>query len=282
LSSLARYDAGDVTNAPSGPPDPVSPAGGSWILPPLTDPNLSTNAVTDDLFTGLNAWQVRDASFTVGAFIRYIINFTTNQQDAARRAGFALSVRSRIVENFGNGPALFAFFENYSLERAGFSFNANANNDLVVGFTTTNGFTNFVMTADGSALNAYHLYQAAYDPVSGLVSYYHDGAWVTSLPLTTTVNSVPELVWGSFSSAGEGTVNFNLVDFSAVNVPFVSIAPNGANLAVSYRGILQTTTQLGQAAAWTSLATNATSGTNVYSIPASGQPQQFFRAQLPR
>jgi hypothetical protein len=281
LSSVARYDAGTVTSSPSGPPDPTTPAGGNWTVTPFTDPNLSTNAVVDDLATGFNAWQVRDASLTTGAFVKYVVNLSTNQQDGARRAGFVLSVRSRIAENLGSSPTLFAYFEDYKLERAGFNFFPDVNNDLVMGVTVTNGFTSFVMTADGSALNAYHLYQAAYDPVTALVSYYYDGKWVASLPFSTAVNSVSELVWGAVSSAGEGAINYNLVDFSVVNGPFVSLTSSGGSLAVEYRGILQTTTQLGQAAAWTAVATNSTGGTNTYVIPA-GPSQQFFRARLPR
>ncbi len=281
LGSVARYDAGNTTTAPSGPPDPVSPQGGSWILPPFTDPGLSTNAIFDDNATGLNAWQVRDASTTIGAFITYSLNIATNLQDAARQSGFVLSVRSRIAENFGNGPALFAFWEDYKNGRSGFGFNADANNNLVLGLAITNGFTNYVLTADSSALDAYHLYQAAFDPVTRQVSYYYDSNWVATLPFSTTANSIIGLVWGSLASAGEGTVNFNLVDLSAVNPPFVTVTPNGANMDVAYRGILQTATQLVTGPIWTTVATNAGGGTNIYSLPRNQSPR-YFRTQLPR
>jgi hypothetical protein len=65
-----------------------------------------------------------------------------------------------------------------------------------------------------------------------------------------------------------------------VNGPLLSIAANGVNINVSYRGILQAATQLGNPTVWTSVATNASSGTNVYSIPATSQAHQFFRAKL--
>jgi len=66
-----------------------------------------------------------------------------------------------------------------------------------------------------------------------------------------------------------------------VDAPFVSIGRNGANIDISYRGILETATQFGNPTVWISVATNSSSGISVYSIPASGQSQQFFRARLP-
>ena len=75
-------------------------------------------------------------------------------------------------------------------------------------------------------------------------------------------------------------MNYNLVDFSTVYGPFLSIVRNGPNIDVSYRGILQTATNLGNPTVWTSVATNSSSGTNVYSIPVTSQSREFFRARM--
>src|ERR1035438_5041898 len=78
LEVLARYYAGTTTDTPAGPPDPVSAAGGGWSLLLASDPNLSTNAVADDLGTGWNAWAVRDASTIANHFIEYSYLLATN------------------------------------------------------------------------------------------------------------------------------------------------------------------------------------------------------------
>jgi hypothetical protein len=281
LSPLARYDAGDTTNSPSGPPDPTSAAGGNWLLALDIDPDISVTPVADDSGTGLHAWQIRDASTVNLHFGSYSQQIATNLQDNARQFGWVFTVRGRLAENFGTAGALFALYEDYSLNRFGLSFNADGNNDLVVGTSTTAGFANHTVTSDGSGLN-YHLHQVVYNPATATAAYYFDGSLVVpGFPVSNPAGSLAELMWGARSSLGMGSMNYNLVEFSSVDAPFVSIGRNGANIDISYRGILETATQFGNPTVWTSVATNSSSGTSVYSIPANSQSQQFFRARLP-
>jgi hypothetical protein len=141
-------------------------------------------------------------------------------------------------------------------------------------------FASYTVTSDGSGMN-YHLHQFVFDPASATSSYYFDGTLIVSgIPKSNVASSVAQLMFGAASSLGEGTMNYNLVQLSAVNGPVLSIALNGVNINVSYRGILQAATQLGSPTVWTSVATNSSSGISVYSIPASSQAHQFFRAKL--
>jgi len=273
LSPLARYDAGDTTTAPSGPPDPTSPAGGNWSISSWSDPNLTVTAVTDDSGTGLNAWQVRDAS-SLYTYANYTQQLATNVQDNARASGWILSLRARLAEYFGAAVAQFALVDDYNANRFSLNFNVDANNDLVVGANPGN----YTVTSDGSALN-YHLHQMVYDPASATASYYFDGTLIAR-GFAATIVANPSVLWGAVSGLGQGTMNYNLVDVSTVYGPLLSIVRNGPNIDVSYRGILQTATNLGNPTVWTSVATNASSGTNVYSIPASSHTQQFFRTHL--
>jgi len=278
LSSLARYDASDTNSAPSGSPDPTTPAGGGWSVSSWSDLGLTVAAVADDSGTGLNAWQVRDATTATGAFAQYTQQLATNLQDNARASGWVLTVRGRLAENLGTAGALFALFEDYLLNRFGLSFNVDANNDLVVGTSTTTGFANHTVTVDGSGLN-YHLHQVVYDPASVTAAYYFDGALVVrAFPVSNPANSVAVLMWGSGSSAGEGTMNYNLVDFSSVDGPSVTIGLSGNTALVSYHGVLETATHVGTPTTWTAVATNLNSGASVYSTPLVGQ--QYFRARL--
>jgi hypothetical protein len=273
LSPLARYDAGDTTTAPSGPPDPTSPTGGNWSVTSWSDPNLTVTAVTDDSGTGLNAWQVRDAS-SLYNYANYTQQLATNVQDNARAYGWMLTVRGRMPENFGSSVDQFALFSDYNANRFVLGFNLDANNNLVVGANPGN----YTVTSNGSGMN-YHLHQMVYDPASATASYYFDGTLIAR-GFSANIVANPSVLWGSASGLGQGTMNYNLVDFSTVYGPLLSIVRNGPNIDVSYRGILQTATNLGNPTVWTSVATNSSSGTSVYSIPVSSQSCEFFRARM--
>jgi|GEM_PF-1409192 len=274
LNPLARYDAGDTNTAPSGPPDPTTPAGGNWSVSSWSDPNLTVSAVTNDTDTGLNAWQVRDAS-SLYTYANYSQQIATNLQNNARASGWVLTVRARLAEYFGASVAQFATVADYNNNRFVLGFNLDANNNLVVGANPGN----YTVTSDGSG-QSYHLHQMVYDPASATASYYFDGNLIAGGFPAAVVASAP-VFWGSASGLGQGTMNYNLVDFSAVavDVPFVTIGISGNNAQISYHGVLEAASQLGNPTTWIAVATNLTSTAGVYSVPLNGQ--QFFRARLP-
>lgn len=277
MNPLARYDAGDTTNSPAGPPDPTSAAGGNWLLALDIDPDISVTPVVDDSGTGLHAWQIRDASIANLHFATYSQQLATNLQDNARQFGWVLTVRGRLAENFGAAGALFTIYEDYNFNRYGLSFNVDGLNDLVVGTSTTAGFANHTVTSDGSGLN-YHLHQVVYNPATATAAYYFDGNLIVpGFPVSNPAGSLAELMWGAKSSAGQGSMNYNLVELSAVDAP-LTIAISGNNAQVSYRGVLEAASQLGNPTIWTAVATNLTSSPVVYSTPLNGQ--QYFRARL--
>ncbi len=271
LSPLARYDAGDTNSAPSGPPDPTTPAGGNWSVTSWSDANLTVTAVTNDTDTGLNAWQVRDAS-SLYTYANYTLMIATNLQDNARASGWVLTVRGRMPELFGAAVAQFALYSDYNANRFSLNFNVDANNDLIVGVNA--GY--YTVTSDGSGLN-YHLHQVVYDPASATASYYFDGTLILR-GFPANIISNPSMLWGAASGLGEGTMNYNLVDLSTPDAPFLSIGISSNNALVSYHGVLEAATQVGTPATWTAVGTNLNSGASVYSTPLTGQ--QYFRARF--
>jgi hypothetical protein len=280
MSIAALYDAGDTTSKPSGAPDPASPEGGNWTPEISANPDISTNAIFDDLGTGLNAWQIRDGTAATAQFASYTMQLATNLQDNARQFGWVLTLRSRLAENLGAGSAMFSLYENYRLERYGLIFGADTNNDLLVGTSTTAGFTTNILTTGGTALDAYHLHQVVYDPATARASYYFDGnliAW--RFPVSTPNNSLAELMFGARASVAMGTMNFNLVEFSIANGPYVSLNIEGANAEISYRGVLESASALANPTMWTPVATNLDGGT--YSVPVNSSTQLYFRARNP-
>jgi hypothetical protein len=271
LSPLARYDAGDTNTAPSGPPDPTTPAGGNWSVTSWSDPNLTVSAVTNDTGTGLNAWQVRDAS-SLYNYANYTQQIATNLINSASADGWVLTVRGRLAEYFGTSVDQFALVDDYNNNRFALSFNLDGNNNLVVGA----GSGTYTVTSDGSG-QSYHLHQVVYNPATTNASYYFDGTLIVSgFPAQNVAN--PSVLWGAAAGLAQGTMNYNLVDFSAVDAAFVTIGISGNNAQISYHGVLQAASQLGNPTTWTAVATNLTSTAGVYSVPLNGQ--QFFRARL--
>jgi hypothetical protein len=274
LNSFASYNAGNASNAPSGPPDPMSVAGDNWSLELEIDPNDSTNAVVNDLGLGTNAWNITDGSTVSGHYGVYTLLATNAVEDEARQYGWVFTVYGRLTQSYGASFSMSAIYYDYAMNRYAMEYNLDANNNLVVGFDVVGNYT---VTSDGSGMN-YHLHQLVYDPASQTSSYYVDGNLVVyQIPESTVSSSVAKVIFGAISSAGEGSMNYNLVDVSAVVNPFVNAAQSGSNFQIAYRGILEATTQLGSGAVWTPVATNLTSGTNVYSVPTSSYQQQYFR-----
>ncbi len=281
---VARYYAGSVDDAPAGPPNPLSVEGGSWSHLWPTNDNLTTNAVVNDAGMGWNAWEVADNSYTSGLFNYFYKTVSAANHAAARKYGWVLSMRVRLVDSGATTPsAIMAFYGDDKYFRNTLSFNTDVNGNLMVGLSRTNGWNYYTVTSDNMGSLQHHLHQVVYNPATKTTSYYCDGTliqagWPSYYVGSTSLNGA--LMWGANSSGATGTADFNLIEFDVVQGPVLSMALNGSNIEVSYRGILEATSQLGQGAAWTAVATNSTTATNIYTLPASSAGAQFFRARM--
>jgi len=282
LAVMARYDAGDTTNQPAGPPDPTTPAGGSWApIVEVPDPDITSGPVVDDLGTGLNAWNVTDYATTAGAFLFYQITNTPAQHAAFRANGYVLTVRGRFVDDLGYSYATFAQYGDDNNHRFLFWFDLDANLALA---STLAGDGTFTLTPDYEGNLAYHLYQVVYTPPNTNASFYVDGELVSSdWAGETSVYTYNGVAWGSGSSANLGSMNYNLVEFKAVEpaVPLaLAVSLNGSDVEVSYTGVLEAASAV--TGTYSPVATNATTSPAVYVIPAaSQQSQQYFRTRSP-
>ncbi len=276
LVTVAKYDAGTTVTRPSGPPAPESVEGGSWINNSGTDAGLITNAIVDDNATGLNAWQVTDNTTAAAQFIQYNFPQTLEQDTAHRANGWVLTVYGRFVDDFsasGSDYCVLAQYGNSAGQRHLIWFDHDATDQAWVWlFNTASGVI--------GAGTDYHLHQIVYNPATTNASYYCNGeleysGWAGDVSAYTYAG----VQWGTGTAANQGSMNFNLVEFQVVPapaVPTLSITPNGANVDVSFTGILETTGDLN--GTWTAVSTNATEVPVVLPI-AAGQPKQFFRAR---
>lgn len=278
LAVFARYDAGNTTTRPDGPPDPATPEGGSWVVNIGTDPLLITNAVVNDFGTGLHAWEVTDQTSGASQFIQFNAPMTAEQQAAARANGWVMSIRSRFSTDFGSSFSVMSQAGDQAGNRVLLWFDIDAGGSLVV---RPQGSADLTLTDPGMGILDYHLHQVVWDPAKTNASYYFDGQLVLSdWPGDVSPFTYAGVQWGTGSSANQGSMNFNLVEFKVVEPPsrpYVAAVLNGANLDVYYTGILETAAAMGQNVTWTAVATNTTAGTNVFSVPATGQ--QYFRAK---
>lgn len=281
LVTLARYDAGTTVTRPGGPPDPATAEGGSWLAVLGSDPGLVTNAIIDDLATGLHAWQVSDETTGGAQFIQYNKPFTPEQNAALRANGWVMSIRGRFVEDFGSSYTIMAQHGAASGQRELLWFDRDANGDLVSRMAVGAGGTDAILTSGTIGAWDYHLHQLVFDPAATNASYYFDGRLVGSWPGDSSAAAYPGVQWGSGSSPNLGQMNFNMVEFRMIEPPtppFVAIRGSGQNVEVLYTGILEASTSLGPQAVWSAVATNAAPPPATFPAPAS-QQSRFFRAR---
>ena len=228
--TIALYDAGTAGN-PATPPDPVSASGGSWTLDSGTT-GTSAGPILDDSGLGLNAWQIIDESSINRSFHSYSIAVTPTQINNALANGWQLDGRLRIVEDdFDASRTYFLLFDDGS-KRWSFIFDLDTNNDLIVTPEQNGGNTSFALTSDGSGAALYHDYSLVYNPLTGLASFFFDGALQTASYSGATSIFVFDLVFfGSGSSLGQGIANFNRIEFQINPAPSTSIPEPSTSLS---------------------------------------------------
>ena len=283
LVVISRYDAGNTTDRPIGPPDPTTPDGGNWtLLLGTPDVDVTTNAVVDDLGTGLNAWNVTDFATTGGALLSYNITNTVAEHQSFRQNGWVLTVRGRFVDDQGYSVDQLTQYGDENNHRYLSWYDLDPNGALTVALQGLGTFG--PLTPDFTGNSAYHLFQTVYNPATGDASYYVDGELVASgFAGDTSAYANNGVAWGAGSSGNLGSMNYNLVEFQAVKpamTPTVAVSWNGPNIEVSYEGVLETADSVN--GTYSALATNLTGAPVTYVVtPGSQQSQQYFRAALP-
>ena len=159
-------------------------------------------------------------------------------------------------------------------------FDVNETLDLTL---RPQGIADQVLTTGSVGTVAYHLHQVVYNPATTNADYYFDGERiVTGWAGDVSVFAYPGIQWGTGSSANQGSMNFNLVEFKAVEPPVnpvVSVSLNGPNVEVSYIGVLETAAAISGQITWTPVGTNAQPVAAIYSVPATAASQIFFRSR---
>ena len=206
---LVQYQAGSAGQPPTAP-DPQTQG---WTL---TDPSNGAVVLTDqspDGATGLNAWMIDDQVTFNGARAHYGSIFAAGDLDQARDWGWELESRMRLVQSNGLCIVLdFATGQSSSDDRYLLWLEVQGADVLV-----SSNLTGANIVCPGAMDGAFHTF--ALRKPSGAANttaeFLYDGVVLGSWPSTSSSGSAPAggLNWGSGSSGGTGTANWNHVTF---------------------------------------------------------------------
>lgn len=189
------------------------PASEGWsVLGPGS--NVTAGPVTNDLGTGLNAWNVNDPTTGGGSTLQYQMFPTAAQGSAGLQFGWQFDVRVRVV-NTPDAPDAGISVEYFDgVARFGLEIGSTANGDPTVDFFLTNSA--FTLTGGGSS---YHLYSVRYNASTSTAALYIDGVQRLSGVTGSASGVAPEIDWGARGSATAGNGNYNLVQLTIVPEP---------------------------------------------------------------
>ena len=163
---------------------------------------------------GLNAWQVNDVTTLVNVSASYALVVTSEQATSFLTSGWKLSVRVRVVEAPDTLDSAVASWMQLGSRQWLMDFGSEDNGDQ----TVLAGSTSSTYSSVGAG-NVYHLYEMIYDPVDQSADIFVDG--VERISGYTGVESQPGNIigWGSGSSYGIGSGNWNMVAVEIVPEP---------------------------------------------------------------
>lgn len=206
---VAQYQAGSA-GAPPTAPDPQSQG---WTL---TDPSNGAVVLTDlsrDGSTGLNAWVVDDQVTVGGGRAHYGQVFAQADLDQATDWGWEMAARLRLVQSSGLCVVM------------DFATGSSAANDRYLVWLevqgadvlASNNLTGVSIVCPGAMDGAYHTF-AVRKPsgaANTMAEFLFDGAVVGSWPSSSSGGGAPAggMNWGSGSSGGTATANWNQVTF---------------------------------------------------------------------
>ncbi len=229
VNPCVRYDAGTATSQPAGPVDPVSATGGYWVPTTNLNNGMLTNAIVDDMSTGLNAWQITDQNvLSSGGVLDYRMKIDQGSDNFAHTNGWRLMARTRFVDSFMSTAADQAviYCDTGLGIRYGILFSQDSNGDLNAALL---GGSTYVLTSDTFS---YHTHVLAYDPATGLVSYYFDGQLIVSSYTGQAASGYDGVAFGSASSTSTGQMNYNLVQFDVLNGAKPQVVTNPQDITI--------------------------------------------------
>lgn len=233
LVTVSLYDAGTLNN-PVEAPNPSTTNGGRWYIAGTTNDFLTVGGVSPDVDGHFNGWNINDNDSSGGGF-QYRMDYPQASHDFARTNGWRLKVRCRMIDDYGNATSAIGALYSNPAGRRHFFYLRQSGIDLdlqvqLVGGITTN------LTTGGVGATDYHTHEIVFDPATSRASYYFDGTLIYQNWNGDALASYKGTYFGSYSAAGKANVNFNQVEFSAVNATSPVIVTNPVDTTVALGG----------------------------------------------
>jgi len=196
LAGFARHVAVYEAGTAGAVPDPVTVAGGSWLLNEtedgdVTTGNVTANASVNDNGSGLNAWVVRDETNGSGNFVQYTRTLTAAEQATANGSGWSLEAKLRFIDDYNDGTSPMLQY-------------GNGSDDLTATTFGTGGAT-YTITSGGTGTQDFHDFQILYDPGTQTGAFVVDGVRLDAGNWTGQSSGFAGMQWGTGSSGGQGS-----------------------------------------------------------------------------
>jgi len=207
-AQLPFYDAGTAGNPPTAP----SPSTQGWVKVDTSGGAITETDVSPDGTTGLNAWNITDATPNSARF--YYEGYLTQQQiDAAIVAGWELSMDMRMTSGQLNCIS-FEYAEGQTPSDRRYVIYFRPGGQDVIAEATLGGGP---MTCAGGNDGSYHTY-AIRKPVGASVidaDFLFDGALLGTVPGAPGNMAAVDggARWGANDYFGTGSINCNRVRF---------------------------------------------------------------------
>lgn len=178
----------------------------------------------------VNAWNITDNSDIAGSGgISYATNLTAAQYASAATNGWRYTMTSRLVDDFGGTITMNFLFGNGSRRfLVWLDFTAAGDLQADLPGATPNIFT---LTTNGFGANTYHTHEIVFNPTNGQATYYFDGtpikSWAGENSATLGVG------WGSGSTSGRGSMNYNQTRFEIVSGEIVASYDAGQHPSIA-------------------------------------------------
>lgn len=220
MLGLAKLTATYEGGTSGTPPDPTTPAGGSWAVTDtedgdITTGNITANASTDHNNSGLDAWVVRDATNSSGHFIQHTRTLSPAELSDANTYGWTLEATMRFIDDYDDGTSCMLQYGN-GTRRFLIFFDLDANDDLTANLFGTGGGV-ITLTSGGTGTDSFHDYSLLYDPVTQTSSFLVDGNRVDGGSWTGQASGFSGVQWGTGSSGGQGTAAYHRVAHQVIS-----------------------------------------------------------------
>jgi hypothetical protein len=177
----------------------------------------------------LNAWNTTDNTTGSGLYTRYGHAFSPADHALANLEGWTITVRARMIDDFGGVLSCFFDVANDNDQRFLVSFDLDGSDNLTV---ELGGLEVITIPSNGTGWANYHTHELVYDPVGGTADYYFDGNKLNSAPWSpTSITGLSGVRFGNGSSGGRGSMNWNKVEFRTAQTGEVLALYDAGNLA---------------------------------------------------